>query len=81
MSEILCANINPGGILVRVGGENWSMALHEIILKIITDEVSFHIRIEGTLREVGIRGESSDAYLVIEPEGFPLHRLEDLPSC
>jgi hypothetical protein len=79
--EVTCANKNPNGMLVRIGGENWTCGLREAIVKIVSGQALYSVRIEGKLMTVGIRGESSNAYLVLEPEGYPLHDLPDLPGC
>jgi hypothetical protein len=78
---ITCANKNQRGIITRVGGDGWSLDTHQAIVKILSEQIRLIIQIDGKYVEVGIRGEGSDAYLVLEPEGFPLHELPDLPSC
>jgi hypothetical protein len=78
---ITCANKNQRGIITRVGGAGWSMQARDAIIKVLSEQVRFNIQIEGKFIEIGIRGNGSDAYFVIEPEGFPLHDLPDLPSC
>jgi hypothetical protein len=79
--EITCANKNPNGMLVRIGGASWTCSLREAVLKIESSQAHYSVRIEGKLMSVGIRGDSSDAYLVLEPSGYALHNLPDLPSC
>ena len=78
--EITCANKNFRGLVVRIGGEGWSLGAHEAIVKILSKQIQLIIRIDGKLVQVGVRGEGSEAYLALEPDGFPLHNL-DFPSC
>jgi hypothetical protein len=79
--EIRCGNRNLQGLLVRVGGVNWSISIRDAIIKMMSGEMLLNIMVDGEMREVGIRGEGFDAYLVLEPEGYPLHQLTDLGSC
>jgi hypothetical protein len=79
--EITCANRNPNGMIVRIGGASWSLGLREAITKLVTHQIRFFILIDGSAADVGIRGEGSDAYLVIEPDGYPLDKLIQLASC
>jgi len=78
--EITCANKNSRGLVVRIGGEGWSLGAHEAIIKIISNQVRFTIRVNGKLVQVGTRGEGFGAYLALEPAGSPLHNL-NFPSC
>jgi hypothetical protein len=79
--EITCANKSPGGQVIRVGGEGWSYETHEAIKKILTQQIRLKIRVDEQEMEVGVRGQGTHAYLVVEPDGYPLHDLHDLPSC
>jgi hypothetical protein len=79
--EITCANKNRSGSIIRVGGEGWSLAVGEAITKLLSQQLRLTVRTDGKMMDVGIRGNGSDAYLAIEPDGFPLHNLADLPSC
>jgi hypothetical protein len=79
--EITCANKNRSGSIVRVGGVGWSLAIADAITKLLSSQIRLTIRIDGNMADVGIRGNGPDAYLAIEPDGFPLHQLADLPSC
>jgi hypothetical protein len=78
--EITCANKNSRGRVVRIGGEGWSLGVHEAIVKIVSNQLRFTIYVDGDLVQLGVRGEGFDAYLALEPEGSPLHDL-DIPSC
>ena len=78
--EMTCVNKNSRGLIDRIGGDSWSMGAHEAIVKVISEQVCFIIHIDGKYVQVGVRGEGFDAYLVLEPNGFPLHKLE-FPSC
>lgn len=79
--EITCVNKNPSGAIVRIGGQGWSLAAQEAIMKIITEQLRFCILLGGQYVEVGVRGDSSNHYLAIEPEGYALHEVAGLPSC
>jgi hypothetical protein len=79
--EITCANVNPNGMLVRIGGVNWSLAVHEAIVQLVSQQVRLFVRMDDRMLEVGIRGEGSSAYLALEPDGLPLHDLPGLASC
>jgi hypothetical protein len=79
--EITCANKNQRGLIVRIGGQGWSMEARDAIKKIMSNQVRLRIRVNEAFTDIGIRGEGFDAYLVLEPEGFALHDLNDLPSC
>lgn len=78
--EITCINKNPRGLVVRIGGAGWSFATHDAIVKIISRQIGFTVRVNGDPVQVGVRGEGFDAYLVLEPAGVALHDL-DIPSC
>lgn len=79
--EITCVNKNARGLIVRVGGVGWSMPVHNAIVSLISQQLRLHIRVNDTFRDVGVRGDSFDSYLVLEPDGVPLHDLPDLASC
>lgn len=79
--EITCANKNPNGVIVRVGGQGWSLAIHEAIVKMVSGQIRLSILVGNAVYDVGIRGDGEDAYLVLEPEGKPLHDLDGLRSC
>jgi hypothetical protein len=79
--EITCANKDVRGRIIRIGGEGWSMEIRDAIVKTVSHHLRLYVRVNGTLVEVGVRGEGFDAYLALEPEGFPLHNLTDLASC
>jgi hypothetical protein len=78
--EITCINKNARGLLVRIGGEGWSLGIHEAVVKIVSNQMRFLIHTNGKSIQVGVRGEGFEAYLVLEPDGFPLHNL-NFPSC
>ena len=78
--EITCLNRNTKGDVVRIGGQGWSLSTHEAIVKLISQQARYNIRVNGDLVQVGVRGEGFDAYLALEPDGFALHNL-DFPSC
>lgn len=79
--EIICANRNVRGVIVRVEGEGWSLSTYEAIMKILSGQIQITIRINGVFQHVGVRGSGSDAYLALENDGYPLHNLPDLQSC
>ena len=79
--EIMCANKNQQGIIVRIGGEGWSLEAREAMVKLMSTELRLIMRINNEFVDIGIRGEGFDSYLVLEPDGFPLHALTDLQSC
>ena len=78
--EITCINKNARRMVVRIGGDGWSLSTHDVIVKLSSGQIRLNIRVNGEIVQVGIRGEGSDAYLVLEPDGFALHNLE-FPSC
>ena len=79
--QITCANKNPNGIIVRVGGQGWSLSIHEVILGIISQQLRLHIRRGNEYFDIGVRGDDTSAYLVLEPDGTPLNAVVGLPSC
>lgn len=78
--EITCTNRNSRGVIVRIGGDGWSLRRHEAIVKIISKQIRLTILMDEGYAEVGVRGEGPDAYLVLEPDGCPLCDL-NIPSC
>ena len=79
--EITCVNKDQRGLITRIGGENWSLSIHEAITKLLSEQVRLYIRIEDTFAAVGVRGDGSESYLALEPDGFPLHDIASLQSC
>lgn len=79
--QITCANKNPGGMIVRLGGPGWSLSQHEVVQQIVTRHLRLYIVIGDETFEVGLRGEGSSTYLVLEPDGTPLHTIDTLQSC
>jgi hypothetical protein len=79
--EITCANRDSRGAIIRIGGEGWTLTVHEAIVRITTGQIKLMIYLDGRQAEVGIRGEGNESYLAVEPDGFPLHNLTDLQSC
>jgi|FLYN01.1.fsa_nt_gi hypothetical protein len=79
--EITCANRDTRGGIVRIGGEGWSLSVHEAIVKLVSQQLRLNIYVDGRLYDVGVRGDGADAYLAVEPDGFPLHSLAGLQSC
>lgn len=79
--QITCANKNPNGIIVRIGGQGWSLSLHEAIVRIISGQIRLYILIGDEYFDIGIRGDSTNAYLVLEHNEKPLHDIEGLHSC
>jgi hypothetical protein len=79
--EILCANKSPDGLLIRIGGDGWSFSLHEAVVKLASSEIRLFVMQDGVEVEVGMRGEGTDTYLALEPDGFPVHELAEMPSC
>jgi hypothetical protein len=79
--EITCANMNPNGMLTRVGGVNWSLGIQEAINKLITGQLRLYVRVDNELVDIEVRGEGASAHLALATDGSPLHTLNDLPSC
>ena len=79
--QITCANRDTSGGILRVGGEGWTLSIHEAIIKLISQQMRLNILVDGQFKAVGVRGEGFNAYLVTEPDGSPLHNLISLPSC
>ncbi|HEX2906032.1 MAG TPA: hypothetical protein VHO69_04185 [Phototrophicaceae bacterium] len=79
--EITCANKNYGGLIVRVGGDGWSLDNGEAISQILLKQLRLYIRVDAQFVDVGVRGDGQNTYLALEPDGFPLHDLTDLTSC
>lgn len=79
--EITCINKDQRQLITRIGGEGWSMPIQQVIVALISQQLRLYIRVNEALLDVGVRGEGFDSYLALEPDGFPLHNLVDLPSC
>ena len=79
--QILCANKNIHGMIVRLNGTDWSLSHQEAIQKITGNQIRLHIFVGDESFDIGVRGEGNNAYLVLEPQGSPLHELEGLESC
>ena len=79
--QITCANRDAHGAIIRIGGEGWTLTIQDAVVKVISQQLRLNIFIDGKLLDVGVGGEGNDAYLVIEPDGFPLHNLTNLQSC
>ena len=79
--EITCANKNQQGMIVRLGGQGWSMSLHEAILGLVHNRLRLCILIGNTYFDIGIRGDGNDSYLVLEPEATLLSEVDGLESC
>ena len=79
--QVTCANKNPSGVIVRIGGQGWSLSLHEAIVQISSQQLRLHLRLGNDYFDIGVRGEGSDAFLVLEPDARPLHEVAGLPSC
>ncbi|NJL94008.1 MAG: hypothetical protein HC915_09890 [Anaerolineae bacterium] len=79
--QVTCANKNPQGVIVRLGGPGWSLSCHEAVQKINAQLLRLHIFIGDEAFDIGIRGSGNDAYLVLEPDAKPLSEVEALRSC
>jgi hypothetical protein len=79
--QITCANRSTSGTIVRVGGQGWSLGVHEAIVKIMTGQLRLNILVGNKSFDVGVRGEANNAYLALEPDGQALHDFAELPSC
>jgi hypothetical protein len=79
--QITCANKNPNGVIVRVGGQGWSLSIHEVLVKISCQQLRLHICQGDMYFDIGVRGDGTNSYLVLEPDGTPLHDVSGLPSC
>ncbi len=79
--EITCANKNPHGVIVRVGGQGWSLSIHEAVLRISIQQLRLHICLGNEYFDIGVRGDGTSAYLVLEPDGTHLNEVAGLPSC
>lgn len=79
--EITCANRDQNGTIIRIGGNGWSLGVQEAITKLMMQQLRAYVRVENALLIIGVRGEGADAYLALEPDGYPLHDLTSLPSC
>ena len=79
--EITCANRDQNGMIIRIGGDGWSLGVQDAITRLMMQQLRVYVRVENALLIVGVRGENADAYLALEPEGYPLHDLTSLQSC
>lgn len=79
--QVICANKNMNGSIVRIGGDGWSMEIHDAILKMLTGQLRLTILIGNNRFDIGIRGEGTHAFLALEPDGKPLHEVDGLQSC
>ena len=79
--EITCVNKDQRGLIIRVGGDGWSMPIQKAITDLISNQLRLYIRANAQFFEVGVRGEGFDSFLALEPDGFPLHDLTGLSSC
>ena len=79
--EITCVNKDRRGLIMRIGGENWSISIQDAITKLLSKQVRMYVRIDDSFAAVGVRGDGSDTYLALEPDGFPLHKIDGLQSC
>jgi hypothetical protein len=79
--QITCANRNANGAIVRVGGQGWSLSTREAIVKISSQQLHLNIRIGNDYFDIGVRGDGTNAYLVLEPDARPLHAVTEIPSC
>ena len=79
--QILCANKNQNGTIVRLGGADWTLSHFDAIIKIQENQLRLHVVIGNDVFDIGVRGDGRDAYLVLEPDGKPLHQVEGLKSC
>ena len=76
--RITCANKNQHGVIVRVGGQGWSLSTHEAVRKLMSQQIRLHIHLGNEYFDIGVRGDGTEAHLVLEPTGIP---LEELPGC
>lgn len=79
--HITCANKHPNGTIVRIGGDGWTLDIHEAILQLDSHRIRLNILIGNAYFDIGIREIDNSAYLVLEPDGTPLHEVEGLKSC
>jgi hypothetical protein len=79
--QITCANKNQQGVIVRIGGDGWSLSTREAILKLMTGQLRLNILLGDERYTIGIRGEGSESYLALEPDGRPLREIDGLRSC
>lgn len=79
--EITCVNKNHLGVIVRIGGVGWSLSAEDAIRKLLSRQLGFTILLNNQYRDLGIRGSHPDVYLAVEPEGYALHDIADIPSC
>jgi hypothetical protein len=79
--HVTCANKDIRGNIIRVGGPGWSLSVHEMVVKIVTGQLRFMVKVGDADYDIGVRGEGQQAYLVIESTGQALHDLDGLLSC
>lgn len=79
--EITCVSKNYAGDIIRISGDGWSLETRDAIVQILNKQLRLNIRVDGKQLDVGLRGEGFNTYLATEPDGFPLHKLTDLPAC
>ena len=79
--EILCANKNHSGIIVRLSGVGWSLSHREAIYRLNSRQIRLYISIGDESFDIGVRGEGDEAYLVLEPEEKALSDVAGLKSC
>lgn len=79
--EITCVNKNPNGMIVRIGGQGWSLSVNEAISKLISHQVRLNLLLDGQYVDIGVQGEGTNAFLTLEPAGKSLHEIKNLPGC
>ena len=79
--HVTCINRNPAGLIIRIGGADWSMSLAEAISGLVYKRLRLTILIGNEYFDIGLRGQGSNTYLVVEPEGKALAVIEGLYSC
>jgi len=79
--EITCVNKDQRGLVIRIGGKDWSLSAHEAINKLLSKQMRMYVRTDDTFATIGVRGDGPEAYLALEPDGFPLHDIMSLQSC
>lgn len=79
--HITCINKNQLGIVIRIGGDGWTMSIREAVAQLASERIRLVVLLDNQYVEVGIRTRNSDSYLALEPDGTPLDELEGLPSC
>jgi hypothetical protein len=79
--EVLCANKNQSGTIVRLSGIGWTLSHQEAIFRINSRQIRLYISIGDESFDIGVRGEGDAAYLILEPEEKALSDVEGLKSC